>query len=148
MYTLSPQTWAAWQMLPGYGGESFVPYFSPIWVRTVQPLKTGKSRLRLEFDNLFYAQGVQDFGMEIRVLKRADSYLVAEIIDGLGASTDRVAILGDIGFEWLKQFCPYLWRKQPPDSCSPQARASVDAYLREVFGDRRDTGRDLARGHG
>ncbi|MGE4049444.1 MAG: hypothetical protein AB7F38_00130 [Piscinibacter sp.] len=133
MYTLAPKTWAAWQMLPGYLGERCVPYFSPIWVQSVEPLKKGTGRLRLSFKNVLYASGVQDFELELRVLKRAANYLVAELDYGASGSQDRVAVISHIEFGWLRKFCPELLSDHPPSSCSGNASASVSVYLSEVF---------------
>lgn len=134
MYTLAPNTWAAWQMIPGYFGERCLPYCSPIWVQSVQPLKEGSSRLRLGFQNMFYAQGVQDFLLDLRVVKRAESYILAELDYGPEVANDRVAVVSHIEFEWLKTFCPQLWWHRPPASCSASAQSSVAVYLAEVFG--------------
>ena len=50
--------WYGWQMNPGYFGERCVPYFSPIHVTRVTPLKTGKGILEIDFWNVCYAEGV------------------------------------------------------------------------------------------
>lgn len=136
MYTLAPKTWAAWQMIPGYIGERCVPYCSPIWIHSVEPLKQGTGRLRIGFQNLLYAQGVQDFTFDLHVLKRAENYLVADLDYGPDGTNDRVTVISHVEFEWLKNFCPELWWNRPPSSCSGQAQSSVSLYLSEVF--RRD----------
>lgn len=133
MYTLAPETWAAWQMFPGYLGERCVPYSSPIWIHSVAPLKTGTGRLRLGFQNMLYASGAQDFNLDLRVLKRAANYLVAELDYGASTTQDRVAVISHIEFEWLRRFCPQLWTDHPPNSYSGNASASVSMYLSEVF---------------
>ena len=74
---LMPRYWYGWQMLPGYFG---VPYFSPIWVQEVTPRKTGKGILAVKFINMLYAEGVQDFHVNLRILKHEASYLTAEIL--------------------------------------------------------------------
>lgn len=136
MYTLAADTWAAWQMFPGYLGERCVPYCSPIWIQSVQPMKTGSGRLRLGFLNTLYAQGVQDFDVELQILKRADNYLAAGVI----GNQDRMVVISHIEFEWVRRFCPELWANRPSSRCSPNAQASVSVYLSEVFG--------LSAGHG
>lgn len=77
---LTPRHWYSWQMLPGYFGEPRVPYFSPIWVKEITPRKAGKGILALGFINSFYAEGVQDFTLDLRILKHEASYLVSEIL--------------------------------------------------------------------
>ena len=123
-------------MIPGYVGERSVPYYSPIYVNAVEPRKTGKSILRLDFLNVLYAQGVQDFRIDIRVLKRAKDFLVGELIDVPGEDTGRVAIISHIEFSWIERFCPNLWYHRPPSSTS-HGTDSVSDYLDEVFFDDR-----------
>jgi len=79
---LTRRHWYSWQMLPGYFGEPRVPYFSPIWVKEVTPRKTGKGILTLGFINTLYAEGVQDFTLDLRILKHEGGYLVSEILYG------------------------------------------------------------------
>lgn len=124
-FTLSPGTWRSWQMLPGYVGERMTPYCSPIFVTRVEPLKSGKSLLRMSFFNAFYANGVQDFTVELKVLKRASNYLLADLIED---PPERSAVVGHIEFSWLQQFCPQLLEAHPPASLS-----SVSVYLDGVF---------------
>lgn len=75
---LNSKSWYGWQMLPGYG--SGVPYFSPIWVQELTPRKSGKGILGLKFINALYAEGVQDFTLDLRIIRHQASYLVAELL--------------------------------------------------------------------
>ena len=77
---LKNDVWYSLQMLPGYH-SSLSPYYSPIKVQEINPLKTGKSILRIRFLNVGYAQGVQDFKKEIRIIKHSENYLIANLID-------------------------------------------------------------------
>jgi hypothetical protein len=95
-------------------------------------LKTGKNLLRLEFINVLYAQGVQDFILDIKVLKRAKDYLVGELIDAHGENPERVAIISHIEFAWVERFCPEVWYHRPPSSTSAGSD-SITGYLNEVF---------------
>lgn len=52
---LAEQQWYAWQMIPGYLGTRNIPYFSPILIRKIRPMKTGRGILQLDFLNLLYA---------------------------------------------------------------------------------------------
>jgi hypothetical protein len=45
-FKLFAPRWFGWQMNPGYVGERCVPYFSPIHVTRVAPLKTGQRNYR------------------------------------------------------------------------------------------------------
>lgn len=126
-FALSAESWYAWQMIPGYVGEHSVPYCSPIWVTGVTPSKTGDGTIRLRFDNVLYARGVQDFDVDMRILKREDNYLIAEF------DRNRSAVISRIEFEWIEQFCPALWRQHPASPSLEGSRGDVSQYLREIF---------------
>lgn len=132
-FIIAPNYWYAWQMVPGYTGEHCVPYCSPIFVREVKPLKTGKGILHLKFINAMYAEGGQGFELDLRLLKRSENYLVAELKYSDSSMQDRCAIISHIEFEWLRQFCPELWGAKPPTDCSGAAQSSVSLYLNEIF---------------
>lgn len=131
-FLLHKNRWFAWQMIPGYLGERSVPYCSPIYITEVTPLKTGRGLIKVEFLNALYAQGVQDFCIDLKVLKRAKDYLVGELVYSPGEDSGRVAIISHIEFQWVERFCPELWRLDPPNSTSHGAD-SISAYLNEVF---------------
>jgi hypothetical protein len=133
MFTLTPNSWAAWQMIPGYLGERCVPYCSPIWINSVTPLKKGTGRLQLSFQNVLYAVGVQDFTLNLVVLKRAENFLIANIDYGADGQTDRIAVISHIEFDWIRRFCPELWWNKPPSSYSGNEQSSVSQYLSTVF---------------
>jgi hypothetical protein len=128
-----PDSWYGWQMIPGYDGQRNVPYFSPIYVKRVVPKKTGKGILQIDFDNVFYLEGIQDFSMDIRILKHSADYLVAELLCG-DDDHDRTAVISHIEFAWIERFCPNLWYHRPPSRLPEEAPSSVSLYLREVFG--------------
>jgi hypothetical protein len=113
-------------MLPGYvGGTGFVPYYSPIYVQRITPMRTGRDTLKLEFINAMYAAGVQEFELQLLVLKRTGTYLIAEIED----SDDRTAIIGRMGFEWLKNVLPGWMQVHPPDRAKEPYKSDVQLYL-------------------
>src|SRR5260370_12073654 len=60
-FSIHASQWCGWQMNPGYFGERCVPYFSPIYVTRVTPLKTGKGILETDFFNACYADGGRRF---------------------------------------------------------------------------------------
>lgn len=130
---LVPQSWYAWQMIPGYIGQRNVPYCSPIFVERVVPKKTGKGILALEFVNVFYVEEVQGFSVDLKVLKHSENYLVADLLYG-SEGPDRAAIISHIEFAWIERFCPELWYRRPPSSVGGTASGSVSLYLSEVFG--------------
>ncbi len=130
---LTPEHWFGWQMLPGYVAEGNVPYFSPIWVNGVIPRKTGRRILVLQFINVLYAEGVQDFSLDLRILKHEQSYLVSEILYQDKPMRYRTAIISHIEFEWIRRFCPELWEARPPSSFSAVEQGSVSRYLTTLF---------------
>jgi hypothetical protein len=92
-FTIRPDSWFAWQMFPGYGG---LPYCSPIYVTGFRALKAGRGLFRMQFINVFYAEGVQAMDKEMRVLSRQESYLVAALIDDLDKEPDRCVVISHI----------------------------------------------------
>ncbi len=130
---LQPQHWYGWQMVPGYVGARNVPYFSPILVHEIAPRKTGRSILELRFLNALYAEGVQNFALDLRILKHAADYLVAEILYDGSNSPERVGIISHIEFEWLRRFCPGLWAARPPEAVGALEQNSVSLYLQSLF---------------
>jgi hypothetical protein len=130
---LVAQFWYAWQMIPGYVGQRNGPYCSPIFVERVVPKKTGKGILTLDFVNVFYAEGVQGFSLDLKILKHSTEYLIADLLGG-PEETDRAAIISNIEFAWIERFCPELWYHRPPASVVDTADGSVSLYLSEVFG--------------
>jgi hypothetical protein len=130
---LVTQSWYGWQMIPGYVGQRNVPYCSPIFVERVTPKKTKKGILTLDFVNVFYAEGVQNFSIDMKILKHSTDYLIADLLYGLELS-DRAAIVNHIEFAWIERFCPELWYHHPPSSISEAASGNVSLYLSEVFG--------------
>jgi len=125
-------SWYAWQMVPGYGAKRCVPYCSPILVKAVKPKKSGKRVLRLSFINAMYAEGVQDFEADLRIVSHAPDWLIAEILDPPNGDP-RAAVVSHIEFEWIREYCPSIWWNRPPTSCSEASQGSVTCYLREVF---------------
>ncbi len=125
VFTLRVDHWYAWQMLPGYIDEH---YFSPIKVNRVIPKKSGDSLLRLGFYNAAYAAGVQNFDLELKVLARAENYMVATIQDE-GASKDiRSAVISPITFRWIEKHFPGLFRQVPLEK-NERAERQPNAYL-------------------
>ncbi len=78
--TLKADGWYGWQMIHGYAGARNVPYFSPIRITRVTPQKTGKGILKLSFFNALYAEGVQLFELDIRILRHQQDYLIASLV--------------------------------------------------------------------
>jgi hypothetical protein len=126
---MAPKNWYGWQMLPGYG--SGFPYFSPIWVQEVIPRKSGRGILGLKFINALYAEGVQDFTLDLRIIRHQASYLVAELLYEGESSRDRTAIISKIELSWIRYLCPELWASRPASDSSGQEDATH--YLNTIF---------------
>jgi hypothetical protein len=132
-FKIIEKRWFAWQMIPGYIGERSVPYCSPIFVENVKPLNSGKGIINIQFIIVFYAEGTQSFSLNIKVLKRAENYLIGDLKYSLNEDSGKCAVISHIEFEWVKRFCPELWYNRPPSSCSNIASGSISKYLDEVF---------------
>lgn len=85
-------------MLPGYVDT---PYFSPILVRGIRMKSPSSRTIELDFLNVRYAAGLQDFSKKLRILKHTPEYLLAVTLD----SPDRTAIISNVTFAWLENFC-------------------------------------------
>jgi hypothetical protein len=59
-------------------------------------LKTRKGILAVKFINTLYTEGVQDFHVNLRILKHEASYLAAEILYGADRQGDRAALSATI----------------------------------------------------
>lgn len=128
--------WYGWQMLPGYVcSTEYEPYFSPIFVEKVEPLKTGRNLLRLHFFNAFYAQGVQGFVIDMKLIRKCPQYLIGILEKGEASQSDRTFIVSAISFDWLKLCCPDLVKHSPPERVA--YGADVFSYLDKVFLPRR-----------
>ena len=100
---LAPGGWYGWEMQPGYFG----PYFSPIRVRRVTPLKTGNGIIQLDFRNCFYAEGVQEFSIEIRVLMRERDFLIGVLNPRLDGPK-RACLISTMSYAWLRSCAPMV----------------------------------------
>lgn len=131
---LVPGQWYGWQMLPGYETQHVVvPYFSPIQIIAVTPLKTGNRILKVEFWNVGYAAGAQKFAVDLRLVKHTDDYLIADFDLHGQESSDRSAVINTISFPWLERFFPDLETPRPQTSAGQ--RDEVSRFLNERFAD-------------
>ena len=133
-FTLQPQSWYGWQMIPGYMGERCVPFCCPCHVRSVTAEKSGKGVLRWEVGITGYAEGVQVMEVRLRVMHRGRDYLIGQILSGDADEGDRCVVISRVEFEWLRGFCPGLWEARSAEDVGGAAMGSVSAYLDAVFG--------------
>ena len=101
LFTLRPGDWAAMEMWPGYA-EPSVPYFSPVRIDGVEPLKTGRQQILIRFFDAAYAEGVQDFSLRLQVLARTGTHLIARRTDP-GVS-DRIHCFAALTKAWFLHF--------------------------------------------
>lgn len=120
---LESQHWYGWQMMPGYL-EDYRPYYSPILVHEVIPQKTGKGILKLSFFNGMYAQGAQDFELNLRVLKHHSEFMLVDLLDKSG----RAAVISSMNFDWLSHACPHMLENYPTTNGE-----KIFDYLSRVF---------------
>lgn len=126
-FTLQRDRWYAWQMLPGYVGGlgTCEPYHSPIRVKDVEPLGTGGGKLRIGIYNAFYAEGVRDIDVTLRVIVREADYLVARIV----GQSDRTAIIHDLSTGWIEMVMPLVAQEAPPLAGDAGTAAALQLYL-------------------
>lgn len=120
LLTLHRGHWYTWQMMPGYTDTAF---YSPIFLTRVQPLKTGKSLITLDFYAAAYAEGVQNFSIQLRVLKRTQAYLLGEYAH----NHERTAIISRMSDNWLEHHFPEWCREHGFPS------AGAEAFLNRQF---------------
>jgi hypothetical protein len=102
-------------------------------IERVLPKKSGAGWLDVEFYNAFYAEGVQDFALSLRVLARGRDYMVAAI-DGR-KDEPRVAIINNLSIDWLKTFCPGFVENKSHERMDGLAKSEMDYYLNmAIFG--------------
>jgi hypothetical protein len=125
LFKLKTYSWYAWQMLPGYDDTT---YFSPIFVQSVTPLKSGNNRLKLQFINAMYAVGAKDFEFDLQIVRRMPSHLIADLSDG-----DRTAIISEINFGWIERFTPNLLKRGGTNNVPPPFKSDIQYYLSAYF---------------
>jgi len=132
-FVVGTARWHGMQMIPGYFGERCNPWFSPVYVTEVEPLKSGKSILKISYLNALYPEGVSEFhDIEIKILTRAKDYLVAQVTHDEG-SNFRCLVLSHIEFAWVQRFCPEIFYHRPPSDFGDMEQNSISCYLDAVF---------------
>ncbi len=120
--------WYAYEMLPGYSRER---YYSPILVQEVIEVKRGQGNLRLSFYNACYAQGVQDFVLDLRVLWTIPDYLIAEVFSHGSEPSGRCVIISEITLGWLDRNLHGIMQQNPPTPIELTTQ-SVSEYLHRL----------------
>lgn len=94
-FWLQSSRWFGMSMYPGYGG---VPYHSPIHMEGFSLLDD--KTFCLDFVNLAYAQGVQNFSVEFEVARGAAGYQVCFAKE----HSDRTYIFVPLTRKWMETF--------------------------------------------
>ena len=89
--------------------------------------------LRLKFYNAAYATGVQNFGLELKVMVRAENYMVAALQYEDASTEMRSAIISPITFRWIEKHFPGLFRQVPLEK-NGRAERHPNAYLERCMG--------------
>lgn len=126
---LAEGRWYGWQMLPGYT-DGYEPYFSPIRVLRAEALKTGRGILKLSFWNALYAEGVQQFHLDLKIRTHDAAYLVAELHSPGADVANRSAVISKMSVSWLQRFCPFLVQGPRAELA---ARGDVNRHLDDLF---------------
>lgn len=136
LFLVQAGRWVGWQelpvSLPGWGP-------SPIFVVDVEPLKTGKNILRLEFVLSLHPKTAVRKLVSLRVIYRAPSHIVGTYMDD---GVLRTAFVSEINFDWIKTLCPVFWERRPPyvpalaivSNSPPQASKEIELHLNSVLG--------------
>jgi hypothetical protein len=93
--TLRPQRWYAMLTVHPEGAQDV----SPIWLKEVRELPSGKGLLELTFWHANYPAGVQFKSYALRVLRREMGFLLAERHD---VESKDLVLVSDITKEWVE----------------------------------------------
>src|SRR5262245_35606339 len=125
---LNTGRWYGWTMYPGYAGRT---YKSPILIRNIAPLESGKQLLRIGFFNAFYAAGVREFDKLLHVLKRSERFIAFEELDGNTRQTDRLAVIEELTKDWLRDGWPQI---SFAEMSNQDLQAEVGKKVKEALG--------------
>ena len=98
-FTLQVGHWYGLSMFPGYAA---CPYHSPIRVDGVRPL--GSRLLELEYLNLAYAAGVQNFRTRLRTL----AHVATHVVFSQAPHEARTLVLMALNRKWISRHFPSL----------------------------------------
>ncbi|MBS5905335.1 hypothetical protein [Roseomonas mucosa] len=84
---------------------------TPVFLTSIEPLKSGKGLLQLSTVEVLQPMGPHRRSITLRVRHRAVEYLVGIIMDAQG--TEQTIILSAMSYAWLEAFCHDWWRRFP-----------------------------------
>lgn len=101
-FTLQPDRWYACELIGDEFDQDKCSY-SPIKVRSVTALHTGKRTFRLAFYHASYPEGVQNKEYTLRTLERGRSFILAK---SMAHDPTRLLLVYEIDGDWLRRHCP------------------------------------------
>jgi hypothetical protein len=128
---LEPRRWYAWQTVSAKGASA--PWCTPAFVTEVQPLKTGKGILRIDFIAVLHRVAAKRLRADLRIALHRPSHLVGTYVDEKGE--EQTGVFQAVDFRWLEQYCTSFWRRFPKSRFEPYGDLdSIDTYLNLAFG--------------
>jgi hypothetical protein len=110
MLQLVPNAWYAMEVF-GASGAPTNPHLSPIFLKAVEPLKTGRGLLKVEFFHANYPEGVQNKEYVLRVLHRALSHFVAVKMED---EQQPLVVIFPMESDWIKTHFPNFDSSKKP----------------------------------
>jgi hypothetical protein len=104
MLQLVPHAWYAMEVF-GASGAATNPHVSPIFLKAVEPLKTGRGLLKIDFFHANYPEGVQDKEYVLRVLHRGPSHFAAMKMED---EQQPLVVIFPIESDWTKTHFPHF----------------------------------------
>lgn len=132
---LKPFAWAGWLELPARAAGWAA---SPIYITAVNPLKSGRGRLLVEFVQPLRPGGGLSRSIVLRVGQHREDYLIGEFDD---EGVRRAVIISEISFAWLQSYCAEHWRRRPVATATwviddvVLDEPSIGEHLARVFGE-------------
>ena len=109
---------------------------SPVFVKRIEPLKSGLGKLALVFLQPCYPGGGRERELTLKVLSRGAAHITVAFDDSSG----RTACLAELDPGWMTSYCQELARRRPPSVATflingePLATADVQKEMAAFFG--------------
>lgn len=138
-FIMSPRHWYSWQILSREAHVAPPWRCTPVYISDIQPLKTGKGILRIEFIAALHPGAAQRKKIDVRVLVHLPGALIGTWRENDGS--EQICLFGVVDFAWLEQHCTMFWTRFPPSSVGHywQEKPDAAAYLDCAFGSSEET---------
>lgn len=121
-----------WQGLTEFPSAASGLASSPVLIKSVSPLKSGKGLLKVRWLRPLAPAGGADQTMIIRIMLRAERHLVGTVEDG---GVHRTLVICRLDWDWLPSHCGDLLRRRLPAHAVDGVEApGVEEYLTAIFG--------------